>query len=435
VTLDRSVPDPDATELRAAALAALAEAGLVFLPVREILKEAAEVRVGIAAAAAVFVAVYVTGVVLACRFRGSGNLTLAAALVALFAGLYLGRADPTHTAVSLLVALVVTLRIVTLGLRDWREPILAEIGVGATVLGIEVLLASGAVPEWRLPLLVFVPVFFAASLASRVVVVWAPEDDAEPSETRGAWIRRATGTTVAFAGAMAAVAMLAVRGGLFEWLGAVVSPLVSVAISVLATVLVVVLRPLFWIVNRLGIDPAALRHLLDEWRRRTQTQRAIQEAARTGSPWWPRLIGLAIFGAIVYALYRSLRRLRPDRDRADRGERRARVGRRVPLAEEEALAPRRRPFHHELPADSIRRWYAEALLALRDRGMPKEPALTPGEFLPEVEEAVPSCAASFRRLTHAYEDVRYGLVHISADRIHAMEDDQRRLLAELRRPA
>jgi hypothetical protein len=406
----------------------------VFLPVHEILKEGADVRVAIAAAPAVFVAVYVAGVVLACRFRGSSNLTLAAAIVALFAGLYLGRANPAHTALSVIVVLLVTLRIVTLGLRDWREPILAEIGLGATVLGFGVVLAAGAVPQWRGPLLVFVPVFFVAALASRVVVVWAPADDAEPAEPRGSWIRRATFTTLAFAGAMAAAAVLAVRGGVFERVGAFLSPFVSVAISVLATILTVVLRPLFWVVNRLGIDPAALRHLLDEWRRRTQTQRAIQEAARTGSPWWPRLIGLLIFGAIIYALYRSLRRLRPDRDAGDRRERRASAGRSVPLLEEEALPTRRGVFHHELPADTIRRWYAEALLALRDRGMSKEPALTPGEYLPAVVEALPSCATGFSRLTRAYEDVRYGNVHLSADLIHGMQDEQHRLLAELRRP-
>jgi hypothetical protein len=60
------------------------------------------------------------------------------------------------------------------------------------------------------------------------------------------------------------------------------------------------------------------------------------------------------------------------------------------------------------PADTVRRWYAEALLVLSRRGLEKPPSLTPGEFLPRVTAAFPECASGFAALTRAYEDVRYG---------------------------
>src|SRR5207247_6124087 len=61
----------------------------------------------------------------------------------------------------------------------------------------------------------------------------------------------------------------------------------------------------------------------------------------------------------------------------------------------------------ELPADLVRRWYAEALLLLERRGLAKPAAVTPSEYLGDVARAFPATRAQFESLTRAYEDVRY----------------------------
>ena len=62
---------PEGRELRACGLAALAESGVLVLPVWLVLTEARGLKIGVMALAVPFVAVYVGGAVLACRFRAS----------------------------------------------------------------------------------------------------------------------------------------------------------------------------------------------------------------------------------------------------------------------------------------------------------------------------------------------------------------------------
>jgi hypothetical protein len=100
--------------------------------------------------------------------------------------------------------------------------------------------------------------------------------------------------------------------------------------------------------------------------------------------------------------------------------------------EEEASPPRRPAFRRELPADAVRRLYAEVLLALRRADVRKGPALTPAEFVPEVAEAFPACEAGFARLTRAYEDVRYGSLRLDPERVRALEREQRRIVVVVR---
>ena len=429
------VPPPLAPELRAAGLAAIAEAGLVYLPAHLVLSDAAMLQIGIVAGMAPFAVVYVVGVLLACRFRSSSNVTTAAGITALLAGLVLGGADLESTVLAVLVALLVTLRAVTLALRDWREPIHAEIGVGAFVLGVETMLAAGALPPWRTPLLVIVPVFFLASLASRATIVWAPVPEQDAGVERASWIRHATIATIALGAAMAAAAVLAVRGGVFERIGAWLSPVGYLVISVMASVLVVVVRPLLWALDRVGIDPAALRDLLEEWRRRAEANRAIEVATRPDAPWWSRLVPLLILVGIGWLLYRSLRRLRADVGSFERVGHRDEDPLSAPLPPDEGIIRRFLPHRSAPPADVVRRWYAEELLALRQRGLPKDAAFTPNEYVTTVVEAFPECAEGFRRLTRAYEDVRYGNRRITAEVLHRLEDDHRSLLGALHRPA
>jgi hypothetical protein len=90
-------------------------------------------------------------------------------------------------------------------------------------------------------------------------------------------------------------------------------------------------------------------------------------------------------------------------------------------------------LRRELPADAVRRWYAETLLALRRLGIIREPWQTPTEFAPVVAEAVPGCAAEFELLTRAYEDVRYGSLRLDRPALRDLESSQKRIAATLRR--
>ena len=157
---------PEPRELRACGLAALAEAGVLALPVWLVLTETRGLEVGVMALAVPFVAVYVGGVLLACRFRASPNVAIVAAVLAVLAGIWLGHGDLNRTVFAIVVALLVSFGWSRSALRDWRAPIHAEVGWFALALGLEVLIAAGATREWRAPLLLFVPLFFVAALAA-----------------------------------------------------------------------------------------------------------------------------------------------------------------------------------------------------------------------------------------------------------------------------
>jgi len=111
---------PEARGVRAGGLAALAEAGVLVLPVWLVLTESRGVEIGVIALAVPFVAVYVGGALLACRFRASRNVAFGAAMLAVLSGIWLGHDDLNRIVFSVLVCLLVSFRLVTLALRDWR---------------------------------------------------------------------------------------------------------------------------------------------------------------------------------------------------------------------------------------------------------------------------------------------------------------------------
>lgn len=432
MTAGGGIADPSATELRAAGLAALAASGLVYLPVHLVLTDGAGLEFGVLAGAVPFIPAYVAGVILACRFRGSRNVTAGAAIVAVLVGVTLGGAVPERTVVAVLLGLVVALQAVALALRDWREPIHAEIGLGTTVLGLEVLLAAGAIPSWQGPLLVFVPMFFLSALASRAASVWAPEV-VEVAPSRAVWIRHAVWTTLALAGLMAGGAVLAVRGGVLDRIGGWLAPVGRLLVSVLAVVATTIARPILWLLDRIGVDPDALRELLEEFRRRSEADRAREQMTRPTSTWWQRLLGLLVLVWLGWLLYRSLRRLRPEAGSVEQGGRGRAAVRDVPLPDADRPPPPRPLLRREPPTDTVRRWYAEALEALQRAGVPKEPALTPDEFVPQVVASFPDVEQGFRRLTGLYDDVRYGHRRPTGETVRAAEPEIRAVLARLRR--
>jgi Domain of unknown function (DUF4129) len=425
----RDVTRPEARELRACALASLAEAGVLALPLWLVLTETRGLRIGVTALAVPFVAAYVGGALLACRFRSSTNVAIAAVVLAVLAGVWLGHGDVNRTVFAMLVCLLVAFRLVTLALRDWRLPIHAEVGWFALALGIEVMIAVDATREWQGPLLLIVPVFFVAALASRASTVWSFGAAGELDEqVRAAWIRRALLATGALVGAMIAAVALSIEGGVFDRIGGWLTPVADAIASFLAWIFSQAARPIFWLVDRLGIDPEAVRDFFDSLRE-GRVGRALTEQRRAGESLVQRMLGLLVFAAIAYVVFRAIRRFRPPSGAEPEPDA---VGTQAeaPLPAVEPLPPRPR-FRREPPADTVRRWYAEALWALRRREIVREPWQTPAEFAPVVAGAVPSCADAFAELTRAYEDVRYGSLRIDAAAVERLEAGQLRIMTAI----
>jgi hypothetical protein len=278
-----------------------------------------------------------------------------------------------------------------------------------------------------------VPVFFVASLMSRAATVWAGTGDGADDGTAGeevTWIRRSILAAGALGCAMVLALVLSIRGGLFDLLGRVIRPVAFVAISILVFLVAQAARPILWMIERLGVDPEAARELFE--RLRANADEGVRTARETpaGSSGWGRLLGLLVLvalGALAFRLVRRRSLPEPDVERPSI----PRVGAvSDPIALEPA-PPVRSRFRRELPADAIRRSYAQVLLALRERHLPKEPALTPGEFVSEVAGAIPRGAEDFRALTRAYEDVRYGSRRLGRADVTRVDASRRRLLALL----
>jgi len=420
---------PQARELRACGLAALAEAGVLVLPVWLVLTEARGLKIGVMALAVPFVAAYVGGTLLACRFRASRNVAFGAAMLAVLSGIWLGHGDLNRIVFSVLVCLLVSFRLVTLALRDWRVPIHAEVGWFALALGLEVMVAAGATDEWRGPLLLFVPLFFVAALASRASTVWTSGGAGELDErVRAAWIRRALIATGALVGAMATAVILSVEGGVFDRVGVWLTPAANAVASFIAWLLSQAARPIFFLVDLLGIDPDRVREFLDRLREGA-AGRALDQRHPGPPEIWQRMLGFLVFAAIGYAVFRAIRHFRPPAGAEP--EPRAPGTRTETALATPVAAPSRSRLRRELPADAVRRWYAETLLALRRLDVVREPWQTPTEFAPVVAEAVPACANEFERLTHAYEDVRYGSLRLDRAELRELEDGQKRIAATL----
>jgi hypothetical protein len=429
----RTIPDPDARELRACVLAALGEAGVVALPAYVVLVGSGAIDVGIWAFLLACGASFVLGTLLLCRFRASPNATLVAAVTVALVGIRVGWSGGLYRLLFVLVvSLLVTVRVVTLALRDWRTPYQSELAWFALALGLEVLIPTDPVGNWKPALIVVIPLFFFAALASRATTVWTSGAIGDLDERiRSGWLRRALLATGALAAAMLSVVAMGVRGGLLEGVGALVSPIAGALAVLLTWILWQLARPLIWLADLVRIDPEAARRFLERLRRNAgELDRRVREP---GSPAiWMRLLGFVVLALVVVGLIRLIRRFRPHVSVDARAAEAPAPIASAPI-ELEAPCPGRPWYRRELPVDRVRRWYAESLIELERLRMPKDPALTPTEFEVEVSGALPRCAEGFRALTRAYEDVRYGNLTLSRVELRALEERAEHLLHELRR--
>ena len=310
-------------------------------------------------------------------------------------------------------------------------PIHAEVGWFALALGFEVIVAAGATHEWRGPLLLFVPLFFVAALASRASTVWTSGGAGELDErVRAAWIRRALIATGALVGAMAVAVVLSVEGGVFDRIGVWLTPAANAVATFLAWLLSQAARPIFFLVDLLGIDPDRVREFLDRLREGA-AGRAVNQGQRgpardlAADARVPGVRGDRVRGVPGDPALPAARRRRAGATRGrgprpkgrSRPRRSPRLGRgsvaSCPPTRCAAGTPRR-----SSPSGGSRS------SASRGRRRPSSRRSWP--------RRVPACASEFARLTHAYEDVRYGSLRLDRAALQELQDGQKRIAATLR---
>lgn len=417
--------------LAAAAAGGLAESTILALPVHEAITGAVLGGLPLPVFALAFLASYTAAVVLVCRYRTMPRIDVAVATVAIAMGLLAGGGLTQRGVFTVLVCLLLGVRIASLAFRDWSVTAGAAFLIGA--LGFEALIGSSPTWDWGPSLLFLVPVFFVASLVGRAITVWTADDADELTDPARARSLRAAVISVAWMPvAMVAGVFLGAKGGALDRLSSFLAPIGNALASGLVWVFSQLSRPVFWLADRMGIDPEGVRRLFAS--AQANADQARDQAQRQGGhpSLLGRVIALLLFGLAIWGLMRLLRRLRPDISPAARSKPRpdltVRTGALTASPEPTLRYTRRAP-----PADRVRRWYLETLTALEQRGLAKAPSLTPAEFLPEVIVAYPGSADAFRALTRAYEDVRYGRLTLDRPALRRLDGDHRSLLGTIRR--
>ena len=415
---------PDDSQLRAVAFAALAEGCILALPAHLLLDTAFPAFLF----AILFLAAFVVGTTVLCRYRSAPNAAVIAAVAVMLVALLAGSLNLHDLILRLLVAGVLGFRAISLGMRDWHRPLHDEIRWGALAIGVVAVIGTGSdLSQWRVPLAIMIPVFFAASLASRGVTIWhAPE--ADPADA-GSWLGRLPAAFGAYVVGVLCLAAAALRGGIFERLGSILKPIGAALLTGVLFALDVVFSPIVWLISRAHVDTAAWERYLQNLGRSAPpvSMPGPSHGAFGGSIF--RILGVVVFAGLAWWLYRVLRKMRPPEAKPPSGIERAPVASR-PLPDAEAPTGR---WRRQLPADQVRRWYAQVLLALERRQITKDPSLTPAEFARDVGRTLPELRDHLDPLTRAYEDVRYGSLGVDDVTIRELRAHHRALIAALRR--
>ena len=429
-----------ARRLLAAALAGLAEAGLAFLIVAEVATEGANAKVGPLLIYPVFLALFTGGVVLGMRLRGirayaAGALGVGVVL-ALLQGLAWGHGDVLGVSLLIVVMAFAAARTVTLVRRDWSEPVEGSFLGGAAVLLLEVALAPSATRLWQRLIPFVVVLFFVGSLASRAVsmtVLERSRKDAAPVRRARDDLPRPAAFLAILVALMGLAALLGSSNGLLQRLG---GPVYDVAVLIIVgsgwLLARIIYVPAYGIFHLLHINLAGLRALAERLH-----DVAVHPARGRGGgkDWLVRLAGFAFLAGVGYLLARTTGRWLRQLQREHTPTRKPAV-----MTEDVIAfgAPRgeRRPFlRRELPADVIRRWYAEALVALEGRGLARPSGATPAEYLADVARAFPTTGAAFAQLTRAYEDVRYGSLAVDRAVVRRLNEGRAAMMDSFRREA
>jgi hypothetical protein len=303
-----------------------------------------------------------------------------------------------------------------MAVRDWREPVAESFGLGTVVLLGEVTFVAPTDPLGGL-LPVITVVFFAGSLASRAASVWlANRPERGLLQGPRAHPHRSAVALLGVLGVALAIGVgLGIPGGPLQVSGGFVYRWLALGIAFVAGLLAAVLLPILsWLFGFIdvSIHAQAVKDTIQKIKPGT-------DPTAGGAP-VERIIGAVVFVLILLLLLRAIRRqwkvLQPDEEGPD-PEPEPHMDY-VPKLRRRPRTPRLR---RELPVDTIRRWYAEALLALERLGLPKSPSRTPGEYLPEVARAFPESARGFTALTRAYEQVRYGAKALDRDAVGRLE--------------
>jgi hypothetical protein len=430
----------DRASIAPAGLAALAEVGVIFLPLQELVREMTYARGGPLVAWQAFAPLFIAGVIAATWFRRFAAMTSVAAGVAIALGILQtavwGRGTPFAGAPVVLLSLLVALRVVTLAARDHRDPIGLSVAAGAVALLLEVAIGASDAPQpWPRLIGPIVVVFFVASLASRAASTRIEASGVAGSplgrevRQRGTIARMGMAGTLAVAVLLATVAAGAGHGGFLGWTGgAILLGLRGVLLGV-AWVLSPLVYPLAWVARVVNW----LFHLFGHARPVKPVAGLLGARGRGQASAWERILQVGTFLALATALIWVIRKRR-------RVALRVSVRRRPPdrsMVGSIVVGPsegdrRSFGFRRELPEVLVRRWYAEVLLLLERRGLAKPAHLTPAEFVPVVARAFPSVRPSFEDLTRAYEDVRYGEREITRDRLARLKDRRPILMETLR---
>ena len=434
-----AAPEPslrahDRASVPASALAAAAESGLLFVPAHLIAVDSAQVGAGPFAGFPLFALVFVGATVSATAFRRHAGMRLAVPVAAVVLGLVQGAvwgsAGASGTGTAVVVALALALRVVMLAIRDWREPIGDSFALGAAVLFIEVVSVGKRDPLHSLMPMIAV-LFFLGSLASRAASVWLANRPARVDSD--ASLSRPHRSLIVVLAVMCAVMVLAlVLGsphGAFEVSGRFVYGLLARLVLAMGWVVAeLLLRPLYWILTKAHVSAEGIS-------RAAARIRAIGPATSGksgGSSLVERVIGLLLFTGIFLLLLTTIRRRWRLLTEGVGPRAREQIPERAPMASRR-MRNRIPRLRREFPADTVRRWYAEALLVLERLGLAKPPARTPGEYMIDVNRAFPECAPAFTALTRAYEDVRYGSVRIEEEALGRLDVERGLAMAALSR--
>jgi Domain of unknown function (DUF4129) len=411
----------------AAGLAATAEAAVIYFLVADVLSWS----IGPALKWLVpFVGLYAGATILALRLRSWHVLPGAAAAAGALVGLAVARLGGGGAPAISIAFMLLGLRVVGLARRDWREPAVAAFGVGGMALLPEALIASRGQGALMFAL---IPLFTVAALGSLAASQWLVGEPLGAGESARSMGSASKIALFGVAACVAAVPILGGSGGLAAragWLATqIIGGIMQLFLLLITPLVFVLVWLLYWLLARVNVRPSVLKQAFGHSGKHVSRVRHIMSSPSGAGPL--RLLGLAAIVLLGYVAFRLARRLVPEPAPKYVLQEPATDVATRPIAVERPwrLLPIRR---RELPADSVRRWYAELLLLLEREGLTRTSSQTPAEFLGLVAAEYPGCVSDLEELTRAYEEVRYGRLVMDEGEVRHVAQAYKQVTREIR---